>query len=103
VILFTDHNSDARLNGKDFLVERIRKADFNGTLKWRAFRNRQYLQMTPFGYTNYQNGNFVYCPSDGDLHFARQIVINVQGRARVLHSRNDDGIMTDRRGKPLKC
>jgi type IV fimbrial biogenesis protein FimT len=103
VILFTDHNSDAILNGKDFLVERIRRESFDGTLKWRAFRNRKYLQMTPSGYTNYQNGNFVYCPKNRDLHFARQIVINVQGRARVLHSRNDAGIMTDRRGRPLRC
>ena len=103
LILFADHNRDAMLNGKDFLVERVRNDNFDGTLKWRAFRNRKYLQMTEFGYTNHQNGNFVYCPKDGDLRYARQIVINVQGRARVVHSRNDDGIMTDRKGKPLRC
>ena len=103
LILFAVHNRDAKLNGKDFLVQRIRNDNFDGTLKWRAFRNRKYLQMTEFGYTNYQNGNFVYCPVDGDLHFARQIVINMQGRARVVHTRNNEGIMTDRRGKPLRC
>ncbi len=103
MILFADHNADARINGSDYVIERINNLNFSGTLKWRAFRNRQYLQMTQFGYTNYQNGNFVYCPEDKNLKFARQIVINVQGRARMVHTRNSDGLMVDRRGKLLRC
>ena len=102
VIIFADHNSDAKFNGKDFLIERIRP-NFDGTLTWRAFRNRQYLQITQMGHTNYQNGNFVYCSSDKDPLFARQIVINVQGRARVVHTRNPEGFIIDRKGKLLRC
>jgi len=103
VIIFADHNSDAILNGKDFLIERIHADTFTGTIKWRAFRNRQYLQMTQLGYTNYQNGNFVYCAQNEDLRFARQIVINMQGRARVVHTLNDEGMRVDRKGKLLRC
>jgi type IV fimbrial biogenesis protein FimT len=103
VIVFADHNADAILNGKDFLIKRIHADTVSGSIKWRAFRNRQYLQMTQQGHTNYQNGNFVYCPIDRDLHFARQIVINMQGRTRVVHSQNDEGERIDRKGKLLRC
>ena len=103
IIIFADHNSDAKFNGKDFLISKVRADNFSGTLKWRAFRNRQYLQMTKMGYTRYQNGNFVYCPDDENIQFARQIVINVQGRARVVHTRNSAGFSVDRKGKLLKC
>lgn len=103
VIIFADHNADARFNGRDFLIHRMRQDNFDGTLTWRAFRNRQYLQMTQMGYTNYQNGNFTYCPLNGDARFARQIVINMQGRARVVHTRDDEGFGVDRRGKRLRC
>ena len=103
LIVFADHNADAKLNGKDFLIKRIHPNTFTGTMKWRAFRNRQYLQMTPQGHTNYQNGNFVYCPIDQDIHFARQIVINMQGRSRAVNSQNNDGERIDRKGKLLRC
>ncbi len=73
------------------------------TLKWRAFRNRQYLQMTPSGFTNYQNGNFVYCSQDQDLRFARQIVLNMQGRVKKSYDRNNDGLVEDRYGRHLRC
>ncbi|MFT7687796.1 MAG: type IV fimbrial biogenesis protein FimT [Candidatus Azotimanducaceae bacterium] len=103
VIVFADFNADAIVNGNDFLIRRIHSDNFSGTIKWRAFRNRQYLQMTQNGHTNFQNGNFVYCPSNQNLHFARQIVINMQGRTRVVNSQNNDGKRIDRRGKLLRC
>ena len=59
--------------------------------------------MTGEGFTNYQNGNFTYCPPDGDLRFARQLVINVQGRVRMGHDTDGDGIVEDRRGKDVRC
>ena len=103
LMVFADHNKDARINGSDFLLHRINADNVYGTLKWRSFRNRQYLQMTPFGYTNFQNGNFVYCPMDNDPDYARQIVISVPGRARVAHYRSEKGERVDRKGKPLRC
>ncbi len=103
LIIFADHNADAILNGKDFLINRIHGDTINGTLTWRAFRNRQYLQMTQQGYTNYQNGNFTYCTENRQIEFARQIVINMQGRSRLVHTRNDEGMPVDRRGRLLRC
>jgi type IV fimbrial biogenesis protein FimT len=103
LIVFSDRNENAKIDDADKIVARIQTASGNGSIKWRAFRNRQYLQMTQMGYTNFQNGNFVYCPEDRDLKLARQIVINMQGRARLVHSRNKAGFPVDRYGEVLRC
>lgn len=103
MIAFTDRDLDRRIDGKDRILRRFEYPLTEGTLTWRAFGNRQYLQMISSGYTNFQNGNFVYCPSDGDLRFARQLVINIQGRPRTSKDTNQDGIVEDRRGKRLRC
>ncbi len=103
VIVFLDYNRDARINGKDRVLSSFTPSVINGTLKWRSFKNKKYLQLTEFGYTNYQNGNFVYCTDSKDAKLARQLVINVQGRVRLVNRRNKQGVNVDRRNKPLRC
>ena len=103
VIVFLDHNRDAKINGKDEVLSSFVPSVTNGTLKWRSFKNKKYLQLTEFGYTNYQNGNFVYCTDSQDAKLARQLVINVQGRVRLVNKKNGEGISVDRKNKPLKC
>lgn len=39
------------------------------------------LEMLPTGFTNGQNGSFIYCPHD--KQYAKKIVINQTGRVRV--------------------
>lgn len=103
ILIFTDHDKDGELDQEDTIVSRLAPPDTIGALKWRAFRNRPFLQMTPMGYTNFQNGSFVYCPRSENIRFARQVVVNLQGRARVNHSENEDGYPVDRYGKVLRC
>lgn len=103
LIIFSDRNKNARIDNTDNIIARIQPPNGNGSIKWRAFRNRQYLQMTPAGHTNFQNGNFVYCPEDRNQKFARQIVVNIQGRTRLVHTRNEAGLPVDRYGKVLRC
>lgn len=103
VIVFLDHNRDARINGKDSILSHFKPSVQNGTLKWRSFKNKKYLQITEHGYTNFQNGNFVYCSDSRDRKLARQLVINVQGRVRLINRRNEDGVSLDRKNNPLKC
>ncbi|MBT4161891.1 MAG: hypothetical protein HOC70_08900 [Gammaproteobacteria bacterium] len=103
VMIFTDNNDDRTLNGKDRVIIYLNFPYEGSTLKWRAFRNRQFLQMTASGFTNYQNGNFVYCSADQNLRFARQIVLNMQGRVKRSYDRNNDGLVEDRYGKHLRC
>lgn len=103
MIAFTDHNADSRINGNDQLLKRFISPTNGSTITWRAFRNKQYLQMTSMGFTNYQNGNFVYCSKNQDARYSRQIIINLQGRPRQARDRDGDGIVEDRRGRALRC
>ena len=74
-----------------------------GRLDWRAFRSRGYLRMLPNGQTDWQNGRFTYCPPSREPAHIRELVINVQGRARLVHDTDGDGVIEDRDGKPARC
>ncbi len=102
-IVFIDRNRNARVDDEDTIIKWFQYPLDGGTIKWRSFRNRKYLQITSMGYTNFQNGNFVYCPANQDPRFRRQIVINMIGRARSVHDTDNDGIVEDRRGRYLRC
>ncbi|MEX2367133.1 MAG: GspH/FimT family pseudopilin [Pseudohongiellaceae bacterium] len=102
-IIFIDHNADHVLNGDDRLLYRTSPISINGTITFNSFRNRQYLQMTPRGATNFQNGNFTYCPANGDLRLARQIIVSLSGRSRLARDLDGDGIAEDSQGRPLDC
>lgn len=101
--IFLDHNNNAALDENDTVVARVRSLGSGNIVKWRAFQNRPYLQFKPMGYTNFQNGNVVVCPADGDNRQARQLVVNVQGRVRVNHRVDEAGYPIDRRGRLLRC
>ncbi|MCB1692213.1 MAG: GspH/FimT family pseudopilin [Pseudomonadales bacterium] len=102
-IAFTDSNMDHHVNGHDAILKRFSFPEPGATITWRAFQNRQYLQMTRQGFTNYQNGNFTYCPPDNDPRYARQLVVNRQGRTRVSHDVDADGIVENVQGHDLVC
>jgi type IV fimbrial biogenesis protein FimT len=102
-IVFIDLNKNAKVDIDDTIIKWFQFPLENGTVKWRSFRNRKYLQITSMGYTNFQNGNFVYCPADEDPRFRRQIVVNMVGRARSVHDNDNDGVIEDRYGNYLRC
>lgn len=103
LIAFTDTDSDRTLDSGDHVIKQFVYPVDGGEIQWRSFRNRQYLQMVSTGYTNFQNGNFVYCPSNKDARFARQLVLNAQGRLRSSKDVDHDGYVEDRRGRHLSC
>lgn len=103
VLIFTDNNGDRKINEADSIVRYINFPGLRGSIKWRAFQNRQYLQITSLGFTRYQNGNFTYCPFDGNMLLARQLIINRTARARLAMDTDGDGIRENSRGKPLSC
>lgn len=102
-ILFTDANADRIMNGNDRLLFRFPAPTMPGTLTFNSFRNQQYLQLTPRGATNNQNGNFTFCPLNGDPRLIRQLIINMTGRARLARDTNKDGIVENSEGKPVQC
>ena len=102
-IVFTDRNADRVINGDDRLVRVFSAISNSGTLKFRAFQNKQYLQMTPQGFTNYQNGNFTFCPASNDPRLAQQVIINRSGRTYFASDNNGDDLKEGANGKALTC
>ncbi len=103
VLVFVDYNADRKLDVEDIPVRHFTFSQFKGDITWRAFQNRQYLQITALGFTNYQNGNFTLCPANGDLTQARQLIITRTARVRHAQDSNGDGIREDSRGRPVRC
>lgn len=101
--VFLDRNGNARHESGEKLIARISNSNSDSSVTWRAFQNKQYLQMTPMGYTKFQNGNFVVCPANANPQYARQILINIQGRVRLNRAVNEAGHAIDRKGKRLRC
>lgn len=102
-IVFTDRNADRLINQDDLLLRSQVTTALPGTIAWRAFQNRQYLQIEATGFMRYQSGNFLYCPHDGDPRNALQLIVNSTGRVRYAVDSNGDGIREDSGGKPLTC
>jgi type IV fimbrial biogenesis protein FimT len=101
--VFLDRNRNARHEPEEKLIARISNNNSDNSVTWRAFQNKQYLQMTSMGYTKFQNGNFVVCPANANPKYARQIVINVQGRVRQNRSVDKAGHPIDQKGRQLRC
>lgn len=102
-LLFLDRNFDRKINQDDSIARVKRELTRHGTITWRAFGNRQYLQIDARGFLRHQSGNFSYCAASGDPLLARQIVVNSAGRLRVAIDSDGDGIRENSRGKALRC
>ena len=102
-LVFLDENANGRFDSGDVLLSRLPPLGEGDRFYWRSFRNRSYLMIRPSGLTDWQNGNFLYCPRGGDPRFARQIVINAQARVRHARDSDGDGIVEDARGRPVAC
>ncbi len=101
-MVFADRDGNRRLNGNESLYARLPAFD-HGTVQWRSFRNRSYLKFRGTGLTIWQNGNFKYCPSDGDRRHARMLILNYAGRTRSAPDRNRNGIREGADGRDLGC
>ena len=102
-LAFLDPNGNGRRDSGEEVLMRLPPLPDGHRIYWRAFRNRTALVFHPTGLTDWQNGNILYCPPDGDATLARQVVLNVQGRARRAIDTDDDGIVEDAKGRPVKC
>ncbi len=103
MMLFADRNGDRTLNQDDVVVRVLLEASPTGTLAWRAFGNRRYLQIDAMGFLRYQSGHFLYCPTSRDPRLARQLVVSATGRARLTRDTDGDGIREDSAGQALVC
>ena len=103
ILIFTDENRDRVIDNNDLLIRHVTFPNSEGYIKFRAFQNKQYLQLTSLGFTHSQNGNFTYCPFSGEDRLARQLIVNRAARLRFAQDSDGDGIREDSRGRPLNC
>lgn len=102
-LLFVDRKADGKMGASDQLVRTFPPLDSSGTVQWRSFGNRPWIQFGPRGLTPYQSGRLTYCPIDGNPRFARQIILNASGRTRLASDQDGDGIVESSNGQPLTC
>jgi len=103
ILIFTDINDNGLMDDDDVLLQTTVSLQNGGTLSWRSFRNKPYLQMEPNGMTYFQNGNFTYCPPDHDAHYALHWIINVTGHLRIAQDKNGNGIPENASGQDISC
>ncbi len=103
LVIFLDPERDRIPPGGNSRLFTAQWPGNNGELRWRAFGNRQYLQIDALGNLGHQNGNFTWCPASGELKQARQLIINSLGRIRQAEDINGDGYRQDSQGRRLNC
>ncbi len=103
ILLFTDGNRNRLIDESDALIRYVTFSESGGSIRFRAFQNKQYLQLTYMGTTQNQNGNFTYCPFDGDGQFARQLIVSRTASVRFALDSDGDGYREDSRGRRLAC
>ena len=101
-MVFADDNRNRRLDVGESLYARLPGFD-HGRVEWRSFRNRSYLRFRGYGLTDWQNGNFKYCPEGGDARHARLLILNYAGRTRSAPDRNGNGIPEGANGRDISC
>lgn len=103
IMIFHDQNMDKERDPSEDLI-RLQELNLDGYIKSESwFGSNRYLQMTPGGLTNNQNGRYTVCPSNGDNQLARQIIINRRGKARLAKDWDQDGIIDGTKGNPVSC
>ena len=103
LLLFLDANDNQRRDEDEAVEEYLPFEGVQGTLHWRAFRSKPYLQITPLGFTRYQNGSFTWCDLRRSAASAHQLILNRTGRVRFARDRDRDGIRENSRGEPIRC
>lgn len=102
-MLFFDADNNRQHSADEDIVAVVQWHELQGNLRWRAFGNRQYLQIDRFGGLTGQNGNLTWCPPAHSAEPAHQLVLNGSGRFRFARDDDGDGFREDSRGQPLHC
>jgi type IV fimbrial biogenesis protein FimT len=104
-IMFSDVDRDRHLDriDGDELVTVKQLGGIRFSIKWNGFRSDNYIQFSPLGHIHDNNGTFSLCPPDKDNRYARAIIVNRLGRARVSKDNDHDGIHEDSYGNPIDC
>ena len=103
ILIFVDINKNGQRDIDEHILKTKNFGLNSGSLMWRSFGNKSYLQWLPTGMTYYQNGNFTYCPPSKNPRHAKNIIMNAAGRMYFGPDRNNDGIPESSSGKNVTC
>jgi len=101
-IVFQDNDKDGSRDLGEILISSGTIGN-NYQLSWSAFGSNNYIRFTSNSLTLSQNGTFKLCPNDGDIRFARAVVISKTARVRMPQDDDGDGVYDDASGNPLSC
>lgn len=101
--VFLDRDGDGHRTPGEPIAQRMPPLPRGYRVTWRSFRNRVSLSMRPTGLTDWQSGNLLICPPDGNPAGARQLIVNAQGRVRHARDSDGDGIVENAEGEPVSC
>ncbi len=65
--------------------------------------NRAYFRFRPSGFAREAIGNIIWCDVDNNEANAFQVRINMGGRAMFARDTNNDGVVEDAYGNPIRC
>ena len=102
-LVFIDHDGNGMRDDGDTLVAAFPPLRSGERIYWQSFRNRRFLQFHPRGYTQWQNGSFLYCPADQRATLARLVIVNAAGRTRPGVDADGDGIVERAGGGNVRC
>ena len=97
MLIFADSDGDRRLDDGETVGARLPGLNAGETIVWRSFGSRSFLRFRSSGISDW------HCPADRDPRFARQLILNAQGRTRHATDSDGDGIREDAQGRPLTC
>lgn len=102
-LLFDDRNADHVRDPSERIFHAEQGPSNGAHLSWRSFQHKPALQFVSTGITDAQNGSFVICPNNNDVHYARAIIVAKMGKIRLSSDKNHDGIDEDANGDALTC
>ncbi|WNO09866.1 GspH/FimT family pseudopilin [Teredinibacter sp. KSP-S5-2] len=100
IIVFDDKNNDRQYTNDEILYSNL-ALTYSGTLKLRASLGRSYIEFRSNGSAK-QAGSFEYC-KPGIPTASRRVTISLPGRPYIGRDFDNDGVVEDAKGKPIKC
>jgi type IV fimbrial biogenesis protein FimT len=98
-IVYIDRDQNGAIDAEDLLYTH---GPVKGSLTFSAFGSNNKVTYDPIGAT-FSNGTLVLCPENKQAKFARAIIINSAGRARLSQDQDQDGLHENGSGKSLTC
>jgi len=103
LLIFIDNNRDGQHQTNETILQSGSPFPAGSQISWAAFGSNRYLRFTHEGYTANQNGRFTYCPKSRNNYYARQIIINKNGRPRQAEDKDSNGIIETTSGQDIQC